>query len=344
MKNCLFLHTINRIGGIETFLFEIAKIFQDYDITIYYVDGDIEQIKRLKKYVRVKKYSGEKITCKKAIFNYRLFALDNLDAEEIIQVIHADYKAINLKPIIDKRVNRYLAVSKQVAKSFEELSGVKCEVCYNPIQIESTKKVLNLISATRLSAEKGKSRIIKFAKLLDQANIPYIWTIFTDDTKAIDNPNIIYMKPRLEIRDYIANADYTVQLSDTEGFCYTVLESLCLGTPVIITKIPSLVDEMGVKNGENGFVLDFDLSNININEIYKSCLNFKYEPNKNTWNKYLVKSESTYKKDLKTNKKIKCIKKYFDLELNKYQEVDEIYKVNKIRAEELEQLGLIEIL
>ena len=73
MTNCLFLYTINKIGGIETFLFEMAKIFKDYDITIYYIDGDIEQIKRLKKYVRVKQYKGEKIICKRAIFNYTLF-------------------------------------------------------------------------------------------------------------------------------------------------------------------------------------------------------------------------------------------------------------------------------
>lgn len=74
--------------------------------------------------------------------------------------------------------------------------------------------------------------------MLNESEIPYIWTIFTDDTNKIDNPNIIYMKPRLDISNYIANADYLVQLSDTEGYCYSVIESLCLGTPVIITDMP----------------------------------------------------------------------------------------------------------
>ena len=345
MTNCLFLQNINQIGGIETFLYEMAKIFKDYDITIYYIEGDIEQIKRLKKYVRVKQYKGEKIICKKAIFNFTTFGLDNIEAEEIIQVIHADYIAIKYKPTFDKRINRYIAVSKQVAKSFEELYGIKCDICYNPIQVEKPRRVLNLISATRLAIEKGKNRMIQFAKELDLAGIPYLWTIFTNDTNEIDNPNIVYMKPRLDIRDYIANADYTVQLSDTEGFCYTINESLCLGTPVIVTDCPSF-KEMGIKDGYNGFVLDFDLSNINTKAIYESRLDFKYEPKKDTWDKYLVKSESTYQKDLKIMRKVQCIEKFYDIENNMLlrELEDKPFMVNKIRAEELKDLGLVEIL
>jgi len=340
-NNCMFLKCINKIGGIETFLYEIAKIYKNYDLTIYYESGDTDQIKRLKKYVRVKQYKGEKIKCKTAIFNYQLFGLENIEAEEIIQVIHADYKAIKLKPIIDNRVTKYIAVSKQVANVFEELTGKKCEVIYNPIEVDKPKKVLNLVSATRLTYEKGKNRIIKLGKMLDEQKIPYLWTIFTNDTEKIDNPSIVYMKPRLDIRDYIANADYTVQLSDTEGYCYTIQESLVLGTPVIVTDIPCF-KEMGVKNGENAYVLDFDLSNVPINEIYKVIPKFEYRAKENKWDKYLASGESTYQKELKTMVEVQCISKYNDLELNRLiTPEDKPYKVNKIRAEELEELNFI---
>ena len=40
---------------------------------------------------------------------------------------------------------------------------------------------------------------------------------------------------KLNIRDYIAKADYTIQLSDTEAYCYTMIESLLLNVPVIVT-------------------------------------------------------------------------------------------------------------
>lgn len=47
--------------------------------------------------------------------------------------------------------------------------------------------------------------MIKLAELLDEANVKYIWLVFTNDTKAINNENIIYMKPRLDIRPVLAS-------------------------------------------------------------------------------------------------------------------------------------------
>lgn len=92
--------------------------------------------------------------------------------------------------------------------------------------LEKPKKVLNLISATRLTEEKGRDRMIKLGNILNNAEIPYLWTIFTNDSRKIQNDNIVYMPPRLDIIDYIANADFLVQLSDCEAYCYSVVESL----------------------------------------------------------------------------------------------------------------------
>jgi hypothetical protein len=61
--------------------------------------------------------------------------------------------------------------------------------------------------------------MIKLAEELDKANVNYIWLVFTNDTNAIPNENIIYMKPKLNIRPYIASIKgkgYGVQLSDCE--------------------------------------------------------------------------------------------------------------------------------
>ena len=194
------------------------------------------------------------------------------------------------------------------------------------------KKILNLISATRLTYEKGKSRIEKLASMLDKANIPYLWLIFTDDTKAINNPNIIYMKPRLDIINYIANADYLVQLSDNEGYCYSVVESLCVGTPVIVTDMP-VMKEIGV-NKANGFILDFELNNVDLNAIYKGLPKFEYKPKEDNYKKLLIKSKSDYEPNKKV--KVKCIQDYYDIELNKEIRRDEEYIIDLSRAMYLE--------
>lgn len=342
MKNIFYFRYINAIGGIETFFYYLAKKYQDWDITIYYLEGDTKQINRLKKYVRVKQFKGETIECDKAFFNFNLDIIENVKAKEYIQIAHGDYKAMDIKPNTHKKLTKYLGVSKQVCKTYKEVTGYNTELVYNPIEIDEPKKVLNLISATRLTAEKGKNRIKKLSKMLDKANIPYIWTIFTDDINAIDNPNIAYMKPRLDIINYIANADYLVQLSDNEGYCYSVVEALSVGTPVIVTDVP-VFKEIGV-NKNNGFILDFDLSNVSIEEIYKGLPKFEYKPIKDNWENILEKGKSTYKEELKMKVKVKCIKNYVDMQLNKTVTTnDDPFIVNSVRAEELVDAGVCEI-
>lgn len=344
-KNIIYFSNINKIGGVESFLYYLAKKYQDNDITVFYNTGDINQIQRLKQFVRVKKFNGQKIKCEKAFLNYNLDIIDSIEAKEYIYIIHTDYKEQKMFFRPHPKITKYLGVTQIACDSFKEYTGLDCELCYNPIILDKPRKVLNLISATRLTQEKGKDRMIKLANLLDQNNIPYIWTIFTDDTNAIRNPNMIYMKPRLDITNFIANADFLVQLSNSgEGYGYTPVEALSVSTPVIVTKCPAFL-EIGVKDGENGFVVDFDMNNIDIQKIYKSSLKFKYEPKKDAWNKYLAKGESSYKKDFTTTVKVQARKDYWDLQFNRLiTKQDDPYEVNKIRAEYLIDLGLVEII
>lgn len=334
--NVFYVPRFNVIGGIETYCYELAKKYHNKDITFVYSDpsSDRKQLNRIRKYCRIIEQpfgSDKKIKCKRLFVMYRC-KIDLFEADEVIQIIHADYEAQKLKPNLDERIKEHYAVSKSVAESYERISGVKVGVAYNPLTIEKPKKILRLISATRLTKEKGKERMIKLANELDKVGIPYEWRIFTNDSLPIPNKNVIYMTPRLDIRDYIADADYLVQLSDTEAFSYSILESLCLGTPVIITPIPSSI-EMGVKNEINGYILDFNMNNIPINQIYTNIPKFTFKAPKDIYNKLLVDSETTY--DPGKMIKVKCIKTYYDIELEKQLKKDDIIEVRQERAEEL---------
>ena len=342
MKNIFYFRMLNAIGGIETFFYYLAKKYSDWDITIYYSVGDPEQVKRLKKYVRVKKYRGEHIVCEKAFFNFNLDIIDNVEAKEYIQIAHGDYKAMGIRPNTHPKITKYLGVSQQVCNTFKEVTGHDTQLVYNPIEIEKPKKVLNLISATRLTKEKGKDRIKKLAQILDNAGIPYIWTIYTDDINAISNPNIIYRKPRLDIIDFVANADYLVQLSDNEGYCYSVVEALMVGTPVIVTDCP-VFREIGV-NETNGFILDFNLSKVPVKEIYKGLPKFKYKPKQDNWKEILAEGKSTYAEEKHKMVKVKAISNYYDIQLNRSVKINEVYEVTMERAEELEEHNVAEML
>ena len=337
--NVFYISHFNVIGGIETYIYELAKKYHKYDITVVYTAGDYKQIARLTKYVRVIKNNGEKIKCKRLFVMYKC-NLDLFEADYIIQITHADYKAQNLTPNKDTRINEHYAVSKAVAKTYEELSGLPTKVCYNPLSVDKPKKVLRLISATRLTKEKGKDRMTILANVLTKTNIPFLWLVFTNDKQAIDNPNVIYMNPRLDIRDFIAGSDYLVQLSDTEAWSYSVLESLSLGTPVITTPIPCF-EEMGIENGKNGYILPFNMKDIPIDDIYNKIPKFEFKAPKDIYDKLLIKEPSTYDPNIKVN--ATCIKSYKDLEHNcQYKRNDIIKDITLQRYEYLKGMELVE--
>lgn len=336
-----------RIGGVETFFYEMARKYADRDITLLYRTGDAEQLRRLAQYIRVKKWDGKPVQCRQAVFGYSFEPrdLDLIQAEEYIQVIHADFTALKhlITPKLDSRF-RYVAVSENNADEWEKLTGIKPEVCYNPITVDKPRKVLHLISATRLSMEKGLERMQKLAKALDEAGVRYVWTIYTDtDGHLIDSPNVICAGTRLDIRDYIADADYLVQLSDTEGYPYSLLEALCLGTPVIVTDLPSNPDSQ-VVDGVNGFVLPFDMSEIPIEKIIKGLKKFKYQQREDGWGEILLPGKSTWEKEREQGVTVEAVVKYLDLELDRVFEVGERHLCSWERMLDLEQKGLAKMI
>lgn len=349
VNNIFYFYYINSIGGVESMFYYLAKKYKEKDIVIYYSQGDKKQIERLKQFVDVQQYKpGMKIKCKRAFFNYNISIIDNVDAEEYCLMVHADYKALGVKPITHPKITKYIAVSQLAADSYEEVSGQKCEVCYNPILIDTPRKKLRLISATRLTREKGKDRMVKLGELLNKSGIPYEWTIFTNDTKAIKNPNIIYRKPELNIIDYIADADYLVQLSDNEAYCYSIVEALLCGVPVICTHCP-VFDEIGLVNGENCYFCDFDMNNVPIDDIYNKIPKFEYTSKQDNWEKLLVPGPSQYL----AKKRKKCIvcatDKYaktniYDMQLDRIPKEGETWETDYFRYEMLSQKGYVTLI
>lgn len=345
VNNIYWVGNLNVLGGVETFIYELAKMFQDYDFVVYYRNIPKNQLDRLQKYVRCVKYKGEKLRCKKFFMNYDISIIDNVEAEEYIEIVHCVFKHNTLKPHVHDKITRYYAVGKEACESFKEITGKECEVLHNPLQIDKPAKILKLISATRLANDKGKivSRMQKLANELDANNIPYQWLIFTNGQHLIGGKGIVYCEPRLDIRNFIAESDYLVQLSDTEAFCYSVLESLYLNTPVIVTPI-SCFNDMGVESGKNGYILDFDMKEIPIFDIYNKIPKFEYTPLENEWEDMIIKEKGNYKEEMKMKFKVKALINFNDLEANKKRVVGEEFECSKARCDYLLEHKAIEII
>ena len=152
----------------------------------------------------------------------------------------------------------------------------------------------------------------RLGMLLDKAGISYMWLVFTNSGRVINNSNIIFSQPKLDILKYIQEADFLVQLSSSEAFCYSVVESLMLGVPVIVTDLP-VYKEIGL-NDDNSIRLSLDFAEIPIDRITKNY-KFTYKPPKDTWGDILAKGKNTYKDEPRIYFEVEALDTYQKLQL-----------------------------
>ena len=343
--NLFYFHTLNSIGGIETFFWNLAQKYgKDFDITILFRNGDPAQVRRLAKLVRMKKYKdGETVHCKRAFVAFNTDILDHIEAEEYYQMLHGDYRSLGVLPQKHEKLQEYVACSKVVRDSYADVTGKVAQISYNPFVPVKPKKALRLISATRLTPDKGWNRMLQLAQAFDDAGIPYIWDIYSDMYKPVDNPSIILHPPRLDVLNYVAASDYYAQLSDSEGYCYSVVEALSIGIPVIVTDFP-VATEIGVINGVNGFILPKDMSDIPVERVYKGLKKFKYSPPEDRWNELLLPVPPDYEEQMKKPVTVRCKRIFLDLERKQRVEYGEEWECTLGRAETLIDLGVVDII
>lgn len=333
MTNVFYFKHINIIGGVESWFYYLSCKYKN--MVVFYREGDPKQIERLARNVEVIKYTGQKIKCKRFFCSYSPDIIEEVEAEEYIHIIHCDYKGVSFSPIRHPKFTKYIGVSKLVCDSFEELTGIKAECIYNPVSIEkpNVEKYndgkLHLISATRLTREKGLKRMQKLAKMLEDANIDYEWLIYSNRHREYVGKNAIYKEPKLDIIEDIAKADILVQLSDHEAFCYSVIEAACVGTTPLITDLP-VYKELGLNDSNSIKYSD----NMDIKSVLK-CPKVSYTPPKDNWSKYL-----SGKRDYNPNEliEVKAKVSYTDVFIGKKLKRGDKAKMPKWRVSMLEAM------
>ena len=205
------------------------------------------------------------------------------------------------------------------------------------------KKALILLSATRLTSEKGYDRMLKLAEKLKAAEIPFIWLVFTAHNDRKFPEGFVKLPPTLDIMPYIKKVDYLVQLSDVEAFCYSLQEALQLKVPVLTTPFEAIKD-VGVIDGENGYILPFEIDELtekDIKKIYTKVPKVKkYEDQTEKiieeWKVVLGESVPTHSYTYDESKvTIKCKVLFNDLVLKRRFRPGEIQIVDSERAEYL---------
>ena len=332
-----------QIGGIETWIFNFVKnMSKYYDITVLYDRIDPKQLVRLEQYVEcIKQNPKQTIICDTIIVSRITDKVpDNIKAKQSIQMVHACKMVPQWSIPQDK--DYIIGVSQAALDSFNESNG---QVIYNLTDKPTDKRCLLLISATRLSKtsafEKGHARMLKLADMLHEAQIPFLWLIFSDQPLKGARENMIVLPPTLNIAPYLARADYYVSLSDAEGYGYSMVESLINGTALITTPI-DVLSEIGFKDGFNGYVVPFDLDEFDVQKLL-DIPQFEYKTTNTKsikqWRKLLGDTKPTHAYNPHEKVKLRVTQKYHDTNLNRIVNVGEVLHIHEKRAEIIQSAG-----
>lgn len=275
-KLIIYIDHIVYINGVYTWLINTCTLLKDdYEITILSKVYRIDIEERLKDIVNVELWKEDKEYETDIAFysvDFVEFPL-NIIAEKEYKIVHCDYS--NTQKDLPDISGNFIAVSKFAADGFTRRYNIPCDTIESFVYPYKPRKVLELISCSRIYNVKGIERMYEFADELEANDILYRWINYTE----LDKNNLEYLKhknskqiihaPSVEkelLYDLIAKADYLVQFSEYEGYCYAVHEALNVGTPVICTDIP-IFREL-IQNGVNGYRTPLHIDKI-VNNIPK---------------------------------------------------------------------------
>lgn len=345
----IYISRWNAIGGVETSAQNFCKrMSKHYNITLLYNNVANENlVTELKKYCNVIKADFKS----KYIFDIFISttawdrsAYEIVNAKCYVQIVHADYRvlidgwAFNYRP--NGLVTHHVCVGETVKNGFEHVTKLKSDaIIYNLLDntIKHAKKpknkALTLITCSRLSGEKGFKRMKQLARQLDAKGIEYIWNVWGDTSSQyaitlmkqfVNCPNVHFKGITTEPHKEINKADYLVQLSDTEGFAYSVYEAMQVKTPCIITPFASGKEQ--ITNGVNGYIVPFEMDNIPFDDILRRDLKvpeFEELGKEEHWISFFDSCLEWYKENVITVKIIAVVQKY---------KIDEIVDLPKERA------------
>ena len=343
----IYCDTLFMIGGIETWTYNFCKYMHKYyDIAVYAPKIDDKQSDRLLPYAEIITDQNRTIVCDTAInCRYVLELPKNVEYKQYFQVVHT-CKMKDYWTIKDK-ADKVIYVSKVAADSFNDDQG---QVIHNLTDPQDVRPLLTLVSASRLSYEKGGQRMIQFARLLEAHKIDYVWYCFTDERLPEAPENMIFKRPTLNIKPYIKAADFLVQLSDQESFCYSVVEAWQLGTPTITTPLPVL-KELGFRELVCGFTVPFEVEKaVDLEyKLFKHYDAFQFGSNNakiiKQWRGILGNTRPTKKKAQKKGYKwVVALRDFQDVEQNRRVLAGEVYQVREQRAIAGQDQGFFKIL
>lgn len=333
----LYTSYLHVIGGIETFILNFIDLMSDtYSIGIY-CPRLPEDMKKLIKGHGAKLYQNEKVDCETLIMVRMMdFIPRAITFGKSVRMCHACKSDPSW--VIKQDCDKLIHVSNASKTSFQT-SG---DIIYNPL-LKSSKQALLLVSATRIpGTDKGKNaqRMLQLARMLNNVGIMFLWLNFSDAPLTNAPRGFVNVGCYHDLQPYISKADYLVQLSDNEGFGYSVLEALINKTAVIVTPFAT-TKELQVEDGVNGYVIPFDM-NFDVNKLLnvpKFTYSYDNEHIRSQW--HAILSEPAKPRPQLPMVRVRVTQPYFDIQLSENLRRGEVLEMHTDRAEYLQSRELV---
>lgn len=338
----LYTSYLHIIGGIETFVASFIEILEPYyDIGLYCPKLSPAMMAKLSRKIPIYQRK-DPISCDTLIMIRIMDEIPgNVTYKKSIRMCHATRSSTSWHILED--CDQVVHVSKISKKTFES-DGM---VIYNPV-VKTKKEALLLVSATRIPApDKGKNtdRMIRLAQMLHDADIPFLWLNFSDGTPRDVPKGFINVGTYHDLQPYISRADYLVQLSDQEGFGYSVAEALINNTAVICTPFET-TKELHVADGQNGYIVPFDMD-FDVHKLLDvPVFEYTYDNDRiiKQWRKLLGNKKPLHNYNPSELITVRVNTTYSDIVLNQMLHPGDVIQMTRDRAIYLQNMRFVKIL
>ncbi len=305
---CFYYHHINSIGGVEIAILNlIERLYAEYEITVAYSlsNSDIEMLIRMSQYASIVNLNHKSIDVDTVIYCSLYCQKNHITAKKHLRWLHGCLKDMKAKLPANDKINDYISVGRVCKDQLDEQlpNGIQSNLIYNELNskifdlskkplIKNQKGILNLVTVSRISREKGFERMIKVSEMLTEVGINFVWNIVGEGYDKGYEKSIREKAPKQWVFHgkqenpfaYIKNADFLFQLSDYEAFGFVLLEALVLGTTVVTTDYSSASEMI---NETNGYIIKKDLSDFVPAMLIKKKFNYEYKSGVEKWKKLL---------------------------------------------------------
>ena len=294
--------TLASIGGIETADKQIIQVFGDKNLCFVFREADQIQLLEIAKTCdiiideRANTYEADVLIM--MYYNSNKLILNRVKARKVYHIIHADFETLAQYPQWkdykfkqDERVDKIIAVSKTVQAALKKRFGVESTVVRNILNPNDNHRMV-FLALTRATEEKGIEQLCEFANKAEEMGKDFVIFLCSNiQSDRLNNQSrIVKIPPSIYNQELMRAADYLIQLSSSESYCYSVREALQVKLPVICSDIPEL--KKLVKPGENGYILGDEITDDDIDKIFNEVPKPKayIEKIDSNWSK-LIKGE-----------------------------------------------------